>query len=133
MRHAFLSVFILLTGCASYAPGTVPPGARPMEAGELTALMDHAARDALSFDDAYSGGLRYRFEPGGRLEVRSRFVTSQVVVGRWRVQNSPARLCSQIEHGPESCNPLYQLPGERFYLDVPSLSTEANTFVLRPQ
>lgn len=133
MRPRFLLLFTLLTGCASYMPGTVPAEARPMDATQLQALLDLAGREALWFDDAYRGGLRYRFEPGGRLEVRSRFMTAKVVPGRWRVQTSPARLCSQIEQDPETCHPVYQLPGERFYVDVPSQSAEANTFVLRPR
>jgi hypothetical protein len=133
MLSRILLIATLLTGCASDTPGTVPVDAKPMDATQLQALMDRAGRDSLWLDDAYSGGLRFRFEPSGRLEVRSRYVTSKVVPGRWRVQTSPARLCTQVEQDAEKCHPVYQLPGERFYVDVPHLSTEANTFVLRPR
>lgn len=133
MHPRFLLIVTLLTGCASYLPGTDPLEAKSMDTAQLQALMDRAGREALWFDDAYTGGLRYRFEPGGRLEVRSRFVTAKVVPGCWRVQTSPARLCSQIEQDAETCHPVYQLPDERFYVDVPSLPAEANTFVLRPR
>lgn len=123
----------LVGGCASYTPGTVPADARPLQAAALQNLLDRTARSDQWFNDGYDGGLRYRFEPGGRLEVRSRYVTSKVISGRWRVQADPARLCTQLEGSEEGCHAAYQLPGDRLYLDVPRLSAQANTFVITPR
>jgi hypothetical protein len=128
-----MSSIALLFGCATYTPGGVPKEAKTLNVGELRAVFDRAARESLVFDDGYSGGLRFRFEPDGRLEVRSRFVPLKAIGGRWRLSGEPAQLCTQVERDPEMCNTVYQLAGDRYYVDVPTLSAEANTFTLRPR
>jgi hypothetical protein len=128
-----LGLVCSFAACASYTAGSVPPDARPLEAAPLQALLDNTHRSGLWFNDGYSGGLSYSFAPAGKLEVRSRYVTSKVVTGRWRIQTTPTRLCTQIENDQENCHVIYQLPGDRIYVDAPNLSMQANTFVVGPR
>jgi hypothetical protein len=133
-RLLWLGLFSLITACASTSESSVPPpDAQPLNAGQIQSLVDRADRQNLWFDDAFPQGLRFRLQAGGALEVRSRYVTNKVIAGKWRVETASAKLCTQIEQDPENCHSVFELPGGRIYLDVRQLSSEANTFVLRPR
>lgn len=134
MRILGLVIFsslALLFGCASYTPGVVPREAKALHVVELRALFERAASEALWFDDDVKNGLRFRFEPDGRMQVRSRFFTAKVVAGQWRLSAEPALLCIRVEQDPEACHTVYQLSGDRFYVDLPERAAETNTFTLR--
>jgi len=65
------------------------------------------------------------------MQVRSRFFTAKVVAGQWRLSAEPALLCIRLEQDAEACHTVYQLSGDRFYVDLPERAAETNTFTLR--
>lgn len=133
-RLLWLGLLSLITACASTSQSSVPPSdARAMNVAQIQSLLDRADRQDLWFDDAYPQGLRFRFLKGGGVEVRSRYQTNKVIPGLWRLDAASSRLCIQIERDPENCYAVFDLPGERVYVDVPVLAVEANTFVLKPR
>jgi hypothetical protein len=121
----------LLAGCATSAPGVVPSVATRLNATELVALSAKASRAEQRLYDGYEQGLVYALSANGELEVRSRFVTKQVVKGTWRVNQANGTFCTTLSPDPESCFALYWIGGNTYYADVPKLSQQANTLTLR--
>jgi hypothetical protein len=126
------SATLFLTACATQTPGKVPTQATRLSAAQIDNVIQRAITEKLAFDDAFDGGLIYIPLSGGRLEMRSRFI-SKIVPGAWRVDSGTSTLCIRVENAAENCYQFYALTTDTFYIDVPGLSLEANTLLLKRQ
>ncbi|MGL4575969.1 MAG: hypothetical protein ACRCV9_14385 [Burkholderiaceae bacterium] len=136
MRQSIALALMLLAGaistaCATAPVGKVPQGAQQLTAPEIQAVLAAAARDRAVFDDGFDGGVTYALQPGGAMQVSSRSYKDKTFAGTWRVDANGNMLCTRVEKDPESCAALYKISADTFYLAVPGLSQQANTFKQR--
>jgi hypothetical protein len=120
-----------ITGCASYIPGSVPPASTKLTGQEINSLVSTLVSTNKRLNDGYDGGLTYWLRDGGNLEVKSRYVTSKTVFGKWRVDAQAGKICTQIERDPEACYTLHRVNQDTYYIDVPNLSSQANTLSVK--
>jgi hypothetical protein len=129
----FVAAATLTAGCATpFVPGAVPDGARALSGTEIAAITQRAVSQAWLFDNAFDGGVTYQLQANGSLRVTSRYVTSKIVMGSWRVDAVNSLLCTRIESGQEACSRMYEMtPDRRYYLAVEGSSLQDNTLTIR--
>jgi hypothetical protein len=124
-RAALLFPVLALAACATTnQPMAVPTGAEPMHAPALSTLLSRP----VTFDNGVTGGMRYEFEPGGKVAYSMRLLPLKKR-GAWKLEDD--RLCINVDDAQWECGNFYRLTTTQYLFDLPGYDRQYNTLSVR--